>query len=98
MAYMAVAPEFGSLLYTLARTSRAKTIVEFGLSFGVSTIFLASALRENGEGRVITTEFEPEKVVRAKRNLASAGLEEWVEIRVGDALETLTARGESGRG
>src|SRR5271170_1824727 len=98
MAYMAVAPEFGSLLYTLARTSRAKTIVEFGLSFGVSTIFLASALRDNGEGRVITTEFEPEKVVRAKRNLASAGLEEWVEIRVGDALETLTARGESGRG
>jgi predicted O-methyltransferase YrrM len=79
-AYMAIAPEFGSLLYTLARASRAKTIVEFGLSFGVSTIFLDSALRDNGEGRVITTEFEPEKAARAKRNLASANLEEWVEI------------------
>jgi predicted O-methyltransferase YrrM len=88
-AYMAVAPEFGSLLYELARASRAKTIVEFGLSFGVSTIFLASALRDNGAGRVITTEFEPEKAARAKKNLAAAGLEEWVEIRVGDALETL---------
>jgi predicted O-methyltransferase YrrM len=88
-AYMAVGPGFGDLLYTLARTSRAKTIVEFGLSFGVSTIFLASALRDNGEGRVITTEFEPEKAERAKRNLVLAGLEEWVEIRVGDALETL---------
>ena len=89
-AYMAVGPEFGNLLYSLARSAKAKTVVEFGTSFGISTIFLASAIRDNGEGKVITTEFDPEKAERAKRNLTAAGLEEWVEFRVGDALETLS--------
>jgi len=88
-AYMAIGPDFGRLLYNLARTGRAKTIVEFGTSFGVSTIYLASAIRDNGGGKVITTEFEPDKAARARKNLAAAGLEEWVEFRVGDALQTL---------
>jgi predicted O-methyltransferase YrrM len=88
-ASMPVTPEFGRLLYTFARALRAKTIVEFGTSFGISTIFLASALRDNGQGKVITTEFEPEKAERAKKNLAAAGLAEWVEFRVGDARESL---------
>lgn len=88
-AYMAIGPDFGHLLYSVARTARAKTIVEFGTSFGVSTIYLAAAIHDNGGGRVITTEFEPEKARQAQRNLAAAGLEEYVEIRVGDALETL---------
>jgi len=56
----------------------------------ISTIFLASAVRDNGTGKLITTEFEPEKAEQAKRNLAAAGLEQWVEFRVGDALETLS--------
>jgi predicted O-methyltransferase YrrM len=89
--YMAVGPEFGRLLYTLVRSLRAKTVVEFGTSFGVSTIYLASAIRDNGEGKVITTEFQPEKAERAKRNLAAAGLDAWVEFRVGDVRETLKA-------
>ena len=90
MAYMAVPPEFGRLLYSLARNSKARTIVEFGTSFGVSTIFLAAALRDNGEGgKVITTEFSPEKADRARKNIAAAGLSDWVEFRVGDALQTL---------
>ncbi len=89
-AYMAVGPEFGHLLYSLARSVKAKTVVEFGTSFGISTIFLASAIRDNGEGKVITTEFDPDKAERAKRNLTAAGLAEWVEFRVGDALETLS--------
>jgi len=88
-AYMAVGREFGSLLYILARSIRAKTVVEFGTSFGVSTIYLASALRDNGGGKVVTTEFDEEKAAQAKRNLAAAGLEDLVEFRVGDALETL---------
>ncbi|HEY5706985.1 MAG TPA: class I SAM-dependent methyltransferase [Terrimicrobiaceae bacterium] len=89
-AYMAVGPEFGHLLYSLARSAKAKTVVEFGTSFGISTIFLASAIRDNGDGKVITTEFDPEKAERAKRNLTAAGLDEWVEFCVGDALETLS--------
>ena len=79
----------GILLYMLARTSRARTIVEFGTSFGVSTIHLAAALRDNGGGRLITSEFEAAKVERARANLAAAGLLDLVEIRMGDALQTL---------
>ena len=89
-SYMAVGRDFGNLLYSLARSTKAKTVVEFGTSFGISTIFLASAIRDNGSGKVITTEFEPEKAEQAKRNLAAAGLEQWVEFRVGDALKTLS--------
>lgn len=88
-AYMAIGPDFGRLLYNIARTSRAKTIVEFGTSFGVSTIYLASAIRDNGGGKVITTEFEPDKAAQARKNLSAAGLEEFVEFRVGDALQSL---------
>jgi predicted O-methyltransferase YrrM len=79
----------GVLLYMLARTSRARTIVEFGTSFGISTIHLAAALRDNGGGRLITSEFEDAKVERARANLAAAGLLDLVEIRMGDALRTL---------
>jgi predicted O-methyltransferase YrrM len=79
----------GVLLYMLARSSRARTIVEFGTSFGISTIHLAAALRDNGGGRLVTSEFEPAKVARARANLAAAGLLDLVEIRTGDALHTL---------
>ncbi|ONI78051.1 methyltransferase [Actinosynnema sp. ALI-1.44] len=88
--YWCIAPEFGRLLYVLARACGARRIVEFGTSFGVSTIHLASALRDaGGGGKVITTEIVPEKSARARQNLAAAGLDDLVEFRVGDALETL---------
>ena len=84
-----VSRETGSLLYMLARSTHARSILEFGTSFGVSTIYLAAALRDNGGGRIITTEFEPSKAARARENLTEAGLIDLVEIREGDALETL---------
>jgi len=84
-----VSRETGYLLYMLARSTHARTILEFGTSFGVSTIYLAAALRDNGGGRIITTEFEPEKAERARANLIEAGLIDLVEIREGDALQTL---------
>ncbi|HDR9879560.1 O-methyltransferase [Burkholderia cenocepacia] len=84
-----VSRETGMLLYMLARGGGAKAIVEFGTSFGISTLHLAAALRDNGGGRLITSEFEPSKVVRAQANLAAAGLADLVEIREGDALRTL---------
>jgi len=89
-AYMAVPPAFGRLLYAQARATKARTVVEFGTSFGVSTIHLASAVRDNGGGKVITCEFDPEKAEQAKKNLTDAGLVDLVEFRVGDALQTLT--------
>ena len=80
----------GALLYMLARSTGAHAIVEFGTSFGLSTLHLAAALRDNGAGgRLITCEFEPSKVRRARANLAAAGLDDLVEIREGDALRTL---------
>jgi predicted O-methyltransferase YrrM len=90
-AYLAVGPETGKLLYLLARTSRARAIVEFGTSFGVSTLHLAAALRDNGGGRLISSELESSKAAKARENLTSAGLADLVEIRVGDALATLAA-------
>jgi predicted O-methyltransferase YrrM len=88
---LAVSRETGALLYMLARSSGARSIVEFGTSFGISTLHLAAALRDNGGGRLITSEFEPSKVARARRNLTEGGLIDLVEIREGDALKTLSA-------
>lgn len=87
---IAVSRETGTLLYMLARSSRAKTIIEFGTSFGISTLHLAAALRDNGGGRLITSEFESSKAARARDNLTAADLIDLVEIREGDALQTLS--------
>lgn len=85
-----VSRETGRLLYMLVRMMRAETVVEFGTSFGISTIYIAAALRDNGEGRLVTTEFEVGKVARARQNHAEAELTDLVEIREGDALQTLS--------
>lgn len=87
--FLAVSPEFGRFLYMCARISKAKRIVEFGTSMGISTIHLAAALRDMGGGELIGTEIEPSKAARARENLASAGLADLADIRVGDARETL---------
>jgi predicted O-methyltransferase YrrM len=79
----------GRLLYMLARSFGARTIVEFGTSFGISTLHLAAALRDNDGGRLITSEFEPSKIARARGHLTAGGLIDLVEIRQGDALQTL---------
>ena len=88
-AHLAVSRETGTLLYMLARATNARTIIEFGTSFGVSTLHLAAALRDNGGGKLITSEFEPAKIARARANIAAGGLADLVEIREGDALQTL---------
>jgi predicted O-methyltransferase YrrM len=87
--HLAVSPQTGTLLYMLARGRAARTVIEFGTSFGISTLHIAAALKDNGGGRLITTEFEPSKIAHARNNLRVANLAEFVEIREGDALETL---------
>jgi predicted O-methyltransferase YrrM len=87
--HLAVSPQTGTLLYMLARNMGAHNIVEFGTSFGISTLHMAAALKDNGGGRLITTEFEPSKIAHARNNLRAANLQEFVEIREGDALQTL---------
>jgi predicted O-methyltransferase YrrM len=87
--FLALDRKQGLFCYLLARASGARRIVEFGTSFGVSTIYLALAVRDNGGGRVIGTEIVESKAERARRNLDDAGLGDFVEIREGDALQTL---------
>jgi predicted O-methyltransferase YrrM len=87
-AYMAVPRKTGRLLYSITRSMKAQKTVEFGSSFGVSTIYLAAAARDNG-GTVITTEIEPQKCRTTQSNLREAGLDDVVRVLQGDALVTL---------
>jgi predicted O-methyltransferase YrrM len=87
--FLSVSPEFGRFLYMCARGCKVKRIVEFGSSMGISAIYMAAALRDMGGGRLIGTDLEPGKAERARVNVAAAGLGDLVEIRVGDARETL---------
>jgi predicted O-methyltransferase YrrM len=89
--YMPVTPDAGRLLYALVRASRPSTIVEFGMSLGISAIHLASAVRDNGTGRVVTTELSAAKVATAKRTFTETGLDDLITVLEGDALTTLAA-------
>lgn len=87
--YMSVSASTGELLYLLARAAGARTAVEYGTSFGVSTIYLASAVRDNGGGVVVGTELQADKAAAAQRNFEDAGVADLIDLRVGDALQTL---------
>jgi predicted O-methyltransferase YrrM len=88
-APLAITREVGELLYVLALGRRPHLAVEFGTSLGASAVHLAAAIHDCGTGFLITTEVQPEKAHAAGENLAAAGLRDVVEIRVGDALQTL---------
>jgi predicted O-methyltransferase YrrM len=88
--YMPISARGGDLLYSLVRASRPETIVEFGTSFGISTIYLAAAVADNGRGHVFTTELSAAKVEAARGNLSEAGLADHVTILHGDAMQTLS--------
>jgi len=77
--------------YLLCRSLRATRVVEAGTSFGVSTLYLAAAVRDNRveNGVVIGTEHEPSKVAVARENFRKAGLNEFIELREGDLRQTL---------
>jgi predicted O-methyltransferase YrrM len=91
---IALARDKCELCYLLCRTLNASCIVEVGTSFGVSTIYLAAAARHNAitssaSAVVISSEIDPAKTDIARRNLDEAGLAGLVDLRVGDALDTL---------
>jgi predicted O-methyltransferase YrrM len=87
--------------YQVCRALQARRIVEAGTSFGVSTLFLAAAVRDNllqetrglndsgRSGIVIGTESEAEKVTIARGHFAEAGLADLIDLRQGDLRETL---------
>jgi predicted O-methyltransferase YrrM len=86
---VALEPDKARFCYMLCRAIGARRIVEAGTSFGVSTLYLAAALRDNGGGKVIATEYEPFKAGIARANFDEAGLSEHIELREGDLRETL---------
>lgn len=88
-AFIPVSPDAGRLLYTLVRGAAPGTVVEFGTSFGISTIYMAAAIRDRGAGKVVTTEIYESKAERAREYIGEAGLLDLVDLRVGDAQQTL---------
>jgi predicted O-methyltransferase YrrM len=90
-APLAISRDVGEFYYLLTVSRGPATVVEFGASHGVSTICLAAGLRDAGGGALVTTEILPAKADLARHNLAEARLDDLVELRVGDALETIAA-------
>ncbi|MBS2554254.1 class I SAM-dependent methyltransferase [Catenulispora sp. NL8] len=87
--YMPISADAGRLLYTLIRAVRPKTVVEFGMSYGISTLHLAAAVRDNGAGRVLTTEMSAAKIEAARRTFEETGLRDVITVLEGDALHRL---------
>jgi predicted O-methyltransferase YrrM len=87
--YMPVSADGGKLLYSLVRAARPQTVVEFGTSYGISTLHLAAAVTDNGTGHVYTTELSGKKAAAARASLDEAGVGNVVTILKGDALQTL---------
>ncbi len=87
-AFISISKDQGEFIYDLLVQKQAKNIVEFGTSFGISTIYLAAAAKETN-GQVISSELLANKCRIAQENFDNAGLDKWIDLREGDALETL---------
>jgi predicted O-methyltransferase YrrM len=92
--FVALDRDKAEFCYQLCRGIGARRIVEVGTSYGVSTLYLAAAVRDNvrvsgGAGIVIGTEYEPAKAKAARANFAEAGLSKFVDLREGDLRDTL---------
>jgi predicted O-methyltransferase YrrM len=87
--YLSVAPDSGRLLYSLVRAVKPTTIVEYGMSYGISTLHLAAAVRDNRTGHIITTEMSSHKIAAARATFAEAGVSDLITILEGDARATL---------
>lgn len=94
--FIALDQDKSQFLYQICKAINAKTVVEAGTSYGVSTIYLALAVSENvsatgGKGRVIATENEPEKAKKAREHWEQCGelVTGVVGLREGDLRETL---------
>lgn len=86
--YLSISKEQGEGLERLIKDNNFKNIVEFGTSFGISTLFLALGALHT-KGRVITTELIGSKAKKAIENFKAAGVNDLIEVRVGDAMDTL---------
>jgi caffeoyl-CoA O-methyltransferase len=78
----------GQFLFALVAPQWDCEVLEIGGSRGYSSIWLGAGVRNLG-GRVLSLESDPAKVDAWRRNVAEAGLEDWVELIAGDAIEEL---------
>jgi predicted O-methyltransferase YrrM len=86
---VALEPIKAEFCHMMCRALRATRVVEVGTSFGVSTLYLADAVRANGGGVVIGTEYEPAKAAEARASFGAAGVADLIDLREGDLRETL---------
>ena len=87
-AYLSITEEQGLFLVELIKKNKLKNIVEFGTSFGISTLFLAQGALET-KGRIITTELIASKAEKAMENFKKAEVSNIIDVRIGDAMQTL---------
>jgi predicted O-methyltransferase YrrM len=87
---VALEPIKAEFCHLVCRSLGARRVVEVGTSYGVSTHYLAAAVRETG-GMVIATEYEPAKAAAARANFEAAGIADLIDLREGDLRETLKA-------
>jgi predicted O-methyltransferase YrrM len=83
-AYLSISKEQGKHLKQIIVENDFRSIVEFGTSFGVSTLFLAQGVMET-QGHIITTELLGSKALRVIKNFNDAGVDHLIEVRIGDA-------------
>jgi predicted O-methyltransferase YrrM len=83
-----IGPDTGRVLNILIKSAKSRSILELGTSYGYSTMWLAEAARDTG-GKVVSLELADYKAKFAREALARAELSDIVDIRVGNALETL---------
>lgn len=91
---VALEPDKAAFCAQVCRALRARTVVEIGTSYGVSTIHLADAVRDvaradGGSGKVIATEYESAKAAAARAHWAEAGVADLIELHEGDLRDTL---------
>jgi predicted O-methyltransferase YrrM len=87
---LAIGRNTGIFYNILLQNNNAKKILEIGMSVGYSTIWFASAISKNSDGKIITIDQDKKKIERAKKNYDDAGVSNLIEIRHGDALEVLS--------
>jgi len=84
---LAISPEMGQFLYNLTLMRRPARILELGSSYGVSTLYFASALHRIGQGQIIASELDASKCEKLKHHLQAAGLQHLVAVWEGDVFD-----------
>ena len=74
-------------LRTIVTTAKPKLVVETGTFMGISTLWIAKALKQNGFGRVVSCEYDPLVFAKAKERIGASGLADWIELRNESSVE-----------